>query len=42
MNKDVAGKKLTNEIHNHFKGGYTIIWKDNLNQFMADYDIIGV
>ena len=42
MNNEDAGKKLTNDIHNHFKGGHTIHWNDRLNRFMAGYDIIRV
>ena len=33
---------LTEDIHNQFKSGYTITWKDSLNRFMVDYDIIRI
>ena len=37
-----VGKKLMDDIHNHFHVGYKIIWDDYLNQFMVDYDIIQI
>ena len=40
INEDYVGKKLMDDIHNHFQVGYKIIWDDYLNQFMVDYDII--
>ena len=29
--EDYVGKKLTEDIHNHFNVGYKIIWDDYLN-----------
>ena len=40
IDDDYVGKKLTDDIHNHFHIGYKIIWNDYLNQFMVDHDII--
>jgi hypothetical protein len=30
-NEDLAAEKITRVIHQHFSGGYNIIWNDRLN-----------
>ncbi len=40
-NEDLATKKITRVIHQHFSGGY-IIWNDRLNHWLVDYDIIQI
>jgi hypothetical protein len=42
INREPAGKILTDKIHTHFRGGYNLIWGDWLNQCMVDYDIIPI
>ncbi len=36
----VAGKRLTNDMDSHFKGGFSNHYHERLNCFMVDYDII--
>ncbi len=40
--EDLATKKITHVIHQHFSGGYNIIWNDRLNHWLVDYDIIQI
>ncbi len=40
--EDLAAKKITRVIHQHFSGGYNIIWNDRLNHWLVDYDIIKI
>ncbi len=40
--EDLAAKKITRLIHQHFSGGYNIIWNDRLNHWLVDYDIIQI
>ena len=40
INEDLVGETLTEEIHKHFRGGYSLILGDWLNWCMVDYDII--
>ncbi len=35
-------EKITNNIHQHFSGGYNLIWNDRLNHWLVDYDIIKI
>lgn len=37
-----VGNTLTEDIHNQFKSGYEFKWKDSLNRYMVDYDIMKV
>jgi hypothetical protein len=41
-NEDLATEKITRIIHQHFSGGYNIIWNDRLNHWLVDYDIIQI
>ncbi len=41
-NEDLVAKKITRVIHEHFSGGYNIIWNDRLNHWLLDYDIIQI
>jgi len=38
--EESVAEKITQDIHEHFCGGYNIIWNDTLNHFLVDYDII--
>ncbi len=38
--ENLAAKKITHVIHQHFSGEYNIIWNDRLNHWLVDYDII--
>ncbi len=38
----VAGKRLTNDMDSHFKGGFSNHYHERLNRFMVDYDIVRV
>jgi hypothetical protein len=40
--EDLAAKKITRVIHQHFSSGYNIIWNDRLNHWLVDYDIIQI
>ena len=42
MTYEDAGKMVTDNINNHFKVGYKLVWNDSLNQCMVDYDIVRV
>jgi hypothetical protein len=39
-NEDLVAEKITQDINQHFSGGYNIIWNDTLNHFLVDFDII--
>ncbi len=39
-NEDLVAEKITQDINQHFSGGYHIIWNDTLNHFLVDFDII--
>ena len=39
-NEDLVAEKITQDIIQHFSGGYNIIWNDTLNHFLVDFDII--
>jgi hypothetical protein len=39
-NEDSVAEKITQDINQHFSGGYNIIWNDTLNHFLVDFDII--
>jgi hypothetical protein len=34
------GEMLTDDIDSHFRNGFNLIWADNLNRFLVDYNII--
>jgi hypothetical protein len=38
--EDLAAKKITHVIHQHFSSGYNIIWNVRLKHWLMDYDII--
>ncbi len=38
----VAGKRLTNDMDSHFKGGFSNHYHERLNHFMVDYDIVRI
>ncbi len=40
--EESVAEKITQDIHEHFCGGYNIIWNDTLNHFLVDYDIIRI
>jgi hypothetical protein len=42
MTYEDAGKMVTDNINNHFKVGYKLVWNDSLNQCMVDYDIVRI
>jgi hypothetical protein len=39
-NEDLVAEKITQDINEHFSGGYNIIWNDTPNHFLVDFDII--
>jgi hypothetical protein len=39
-NEDLVAKKITQDINQHFSGGYNLHWKDTLNHWLLDFDII--
>jgi hypothetical protein len=41
-NEDLVAEKITQDINQHFSGGYNIIWNDTLNNFLVDFDIIRI
>jgi hypothetical protein len=41
-NEDLVAEKITQDINQHFSGGYNIIWNDTLNHFLVDFDIIRI
>jgi hypothetical protein len=40
--EDLVAEKITQDINQHFSGGYNIIWNDTFNQFLVDFDIIQI
>jgi hypothetical protein len=38
----VPGKRLTNDMVSHFKGGFSNHYHERLNHFMVDYDIVRI
>ena len=40
--EESVAEKITQDIHEHFCGGYNIIWNDTLNHFLVDYDVIQI
>ncbi len=40
--EDLVAEKITQDIHEHFSGGYNIIWNNTLNHFLVDFDIIQI
>ena len=40
--EDLIADKITNDIHQHFLGGFNLIWNDTLNHWLVDYDIIQI
>jgi hypothetical protein len=38
-NEDLVAEKITQDINQHFPGGYNIIWNDTLNHFLVDFNI---
>ncbi len=39
-NEDLVAKKITQDINQHFSGGYNFHWKDTFNHWLVDYNII--
>jgi hypothetical protein len=39
-NEDLVAEKITQDINQHFSGGYNIIWNKTLNHFLVNFDII--
>jgi hypothetical protein len=39
-NEDLVAEKITQDINQHFSGGYNIIWNDTNNHFLVDFNII--
>jgi hypothetical protein len=37
--EDLVAEKITQDLNQHFSGGYNIIWNDTLNHFLVDFDI---
>jgi hypothetical protein len=35
-------KKITQDINEHFSGGYNIVWNDTLNHYLVNFDIIQI
>ena len=40
INEDLVAEEITQDINQHFSGGYNIIWNDTLNQFLVIFDIV--
>ena len=38
--EDSVAEKITQDINEHFSGGYNIIWNDTLHHFLLGFDII--
>jgi hypothetical protein len=38
--EDLLAEKITQDINQHFSGGYNIIGNDTLNHFLVDFEII--
>ncbi len=41
-NEDLVAANITQDINQHFSGGYNIIWNDTLSHFLVDSDIIQI
>ncbi len=41
-NEDLVAKKITQDMNQHFSGGYNLHWKDTLNHWLVDFDIIQI
>jgi hypothetical protein len=41
-NEDLVAKKITQNINQHFSGGYNLHWKDTLNHWLVDFNIIHI
>jgi hypothetical protein len=39
-NEDLVAEKITQDINQHFSGGYNIIWNDTLTHLLVDFDIV--
>jgi hypothetical protein len=39
-NEDLVAEKITQDISQHFSGGYNIIWNDTLSHILVDFNII--
>ena len=35
-----VAEKITQDINEHFSGGYNIVWNDTLNHYLVNFDII--
>ncbi len=40
--EDLVAEKITQDINQHYYGGYNIIWNDTLNHFLVDFNIIQI
>ncbi len=40
--EDSVAEKITQDINEHFSGGYNIIWNDTLNLFLVNFDLIRI
>ncbi len=40
--EDLVAEKITQDIHEHFSGGYNIIWNDTLNHFLVNFNIVWI
>ncbi len=38
-NENLVAERITQDINQHFSGGYKTIWNDTLNHFLVDFDI---
>jgi hypothetical protein len=36
-NEDLVAEKITQDINQHFSGGYNIIWNDTLNRILKNH-----
>ncbi len=39
---DMVAKKTTQDINQHFSGGYNLHWKDTLNHWLVNFNIIRI
>ncbi len=37
-----VAEKITQDINEHFSGGYNIIWNDTLNLFLVNFDVVQI
>jgi hypothetical protein len=42
QSEESVAHNITQDINEHFSGGYNIIWNDTLNHFMMNFDIIQI